>query len=495
LKKYPNSIVASRFYRRIAAPFILLLLITYYARAQETAGYDTGHIYSVNELKADFNYARTLLQKAHPSYHRYLSKDSADYYFSQAAAQITHPMAALEFWRLLQYPVVKLRSGHTQVGLPKNYIDWLNTHTEQFIPLSMSISNGHVFIKNHARADTMLHNGDELLSVNGQPVQQLISQLRNYAAGDGFNAGLKDYIIEGPYNRLYNWVYPQVTNYRLSYSTAGVVKNITLPPMPLYKERTRGTGPLTGTLTGLLGYNIYYPADMPSTAVLQINHFMYPNYEQIHRDLFKKLKKDKITNLVIDIRNNGGGLDRICTDLLQYLIAKPFMYIYKTERMVDDVRFMNDLAKYNQSQNTADMDKLIANIPDNDRTITNGRTIYTDRSVYKGKVYLLVNQGTFSAAVLFAVTLKLFGKCVVTGSETGGGLLGCDGGAIPSITLPNTKLQLHLPLFFGNSMVKANDSGLGLFPDVPVAETTTRDYSSDDPVLLKVKQMILTGEQ
>ncbi|MBL7921980.1 MAG: hypothetical protein JNJ40_16820 [Bacteroidia bacterium] len=68
-------------------------------------------------------------------------------------------------------------------------------------------------------------------------------------------------------------------------------------------------------------------------AVLTVNTFFIGdfdykniNYKKYIDRFFKQVRKDKITKLIIDVRNNGGGSPEISNYLFSYLYNKPYYY-------------------------------------------------------------------------------------------------------------------------------------------------------------------------
>jgi hypothetical protein len=73
---------------------------------------------------------------------------------------------------------------------------------------------------------------------------------------------------------------------------------------------------------------VNYPSDIAATAVLKIRNFSYFNYySSFHENFFELIEKDKIKNLVIDLRGNNGGIDKVSLDLMSYLVNHTFTQI------------------------------------------------------------------------------------------------------------------------------------------------------------------------
>ena len=87
-----------------------------------------------------------------------------------------------------------------------------------------------------------------------------------------------------------------------------------------------------------------------------------------------------------------------------------------------------------------------------------------EKHLYKGKLTILMDGGTFSAASLVASQLRKKRNAILVGDESGGGAQGCYAMVMPTLTLPNTKMRVFLPLYYINHESDAL-AGRGIIPD------------------------------
>ncbi|NNU34735.1 hypothetical protein HK413_12935 [Mucilaginibacter sp. S1162] len=116
---------------------------------------------------------------------------------------------------------------------------------------------------------------------------------------------------------------------------------------------------------------------------------------------------------------------------------------------------------------------------------------------FEGSVYLLVDGGTYSAAALVAAAVKSQSDCVIIGEETGGGAMGCDGGAFATITLPVTRLELHIPLLWIYAVDKDHNYGYGVTPDIVITTEDKEKYFSQglNPTIEALKTTIIAADK
>ncbi|MES2276804.1 MAG: S41 family peptidase [Bacteroidota bacterium] len=474
-----------------------------FCKAQGNA-YNPDDKYTVEQLKTDFTYFRAVLEKAHPSLYRYLPKDSADVYFNKVLAQITQPMTELAFWELLQPTLSRLGSGHTSLSLSTAAFNYHNSYAHHYLPFYIFIRNNRIFIRTYTTLSNVSFDiGDEVLAIDNKSSAQILQKLRSLIAGDGYTNCFKDSQLEGEYfTRIFSLVYGEQQQYTITFNAAGVIKDKTLNSASVRywaapKTAERGFSVSNGfnafTNTGPVKPDSFYhkltfPVNLPSTAVLKIIGFKYQDYESFHRKVFKQLKKNQTQNLVIDLRDNNGGTDEICRDLLSYLSGNKTQLVSFCEGFVNFDRFVSLVSQYSPI-NLSEIEHSFYQIKTSVSAMQS-----PDANHFKGKLFILTNGGTYSAAALLAVAIKNQVDCTVIGQETGGGLAGTDGMRIPIVELPETRLRLSLPLLWGYSMYKEKNEGHGLMPDIELIPNAQQILDLEargiDPLLLKVRALI-----
>ncbi|WP_293741259.1 S41 family peptidase [uncultured Pedobacter sp.] len=103
---------------------------------------------------------------------------------------------------------------------------------------------------------------------------------------------------------------------------------------------------------------------------------------------------------------------------------------------------------------------------------------------FKGKIYVLIDGGTFSAGSLLAANLKALKNVTFVGEETGGSKNVWTALTLKSLSLPTSQLLIRygtLPAFFGDI---TRIDGRGLMPDVEITyqiedELAARDLELD----------------
>lgn len=462
--------------------FLVLLFIYRSSTAQDTLKNGLYKYYSVNQLTSDFVFFRAVLEKAHPSLYRYQSKDSIDHYFEQAFTKLDHPLNDVEYWRILQGIVAKMGSGHTGVSLSKATTDLFNASPHQLLPFSIYTESNRLYLyKSHPSDTSYLKSGSEILVINNELGSSVLKQMQELMAGDGYSTAFKDYKIERDFLYLYNLLHGDQSQFLITYRYKGVIKT------KLFKAITL-TYHTAGTTNSLP--QVSYPADMPATAILRVPNFTYTKqYYLLHEKLFSDIAAHNIKNLVIDVRGNTGGQLNVVSDLMKYFMKRDFRLNVSTEVVVSPGGFKKLAKKTEKGEVTLkDIQKFGHTL---DRRFTSDNVQWLRVGGFSGNVFVLTNNGTFSAAAIFASAVKNQSDFKVIGEETGGGTAGCDGGLFADITLPETKMRIHLPLMWIHSFA-TGDPGHGLVPDIEISTAEKEKYFTEglNPTIEVLKQTI-----
>ena len=229
-----------------------------------------------------------------------------------------------------------------------------------------------------------------------------------------------------------------------------------------------------------------------SLALMTVNSFSKSRLHHFFYRSFRRLKKEKVNNLVIDIRTNGGGDIDNYVLLTKYLRNSPF-------KVADSV--------YSKSKNFSPFTRSItsgffSNIgllflthKKQDGKYHFGfweRHTFTPKrkNHFNGNIFVLTNGLTFSASSLFCNAVKGQQNVTLVGEETGGGWYGNSGIIIPDIILPETKLHVRLPFFRIVQYNHIAEKGTGVIPDIYVRPNVKDILNRVDTKMEKVKELI-----
>jgi C-terminal processing protease CtpA/Prc len=308
--------------------------------------------------------------------------------------------------------------------------------------LAYKIINGKLYVLKNRSGDNTILPGAEILSIDNKPASELIKNFSDEWPSDGYNQTYKIARLNlNDFPSRYYFTYGLKEQLTFTVKQHDSIKTCKLSVINRPKPKSDANGVITSS---------YYILSSQRTAYIKVSGFVDASDPFV--DLFKTIKEQGVKYLVIDLRNNMGGDLVQMGKLFGHLINKP-TYFYKTK--------MGDL---NNAQKTTA--KLL--------DYGNKTPILPDSNHFDGKVYVMINGVSFSAAALLAANLQV-NRAVLVGEETGGGRNGCVAGVYHVSFLPNSNLFFRFGLcqFIVTPQVK--QQGRGVMPDVPIVYTIN-DY-------------------
>lgn len=382
---------------------LLLLLLASTAVAQD-------QLYTTAELKADLRFVRKQLETTHPALYRYTSKPIFTAFWDSLYQQINHPMKAQEFLSLITLLHEKIADGHTMF-LPSKAAMAYYSSQGRFFPLQVICRDGKLFIKDNGSLNKTLQAGQEILSINDMPTDSLMTQLIKRQVRDGYNRTYPLWILQRYFSAYYNFAFGQCASFRVQIKGDTSVQTVTA----LTKDSIRLLLPPDTSTTSLL-----YPAgnDHPGITLSlmpdgnpvmkmktldkdELKSTYHQSYKTAIDSIFARIREAGYQHLVLDLRDNQGGDFAPGCYLLSYLVAKPVTYLYGGKE---------------------------------------ARVITPLRNHYTGRLFVLINGGTFSNAAIVSTYLEKYTKAVFIGTESGGNKHIISGNP-KMISLPNTHLQ------------------------------------------------------
>ena len=237
-----------------------------------------------------------------------------------------------------------------------------------------------------------------------------------------------------------------------------------------------------------------------STAYIGLSNFDL-NQVQVEEigDFIKFISN--IPNLIIDVRNNGGGHADVIDKLYSYIAGDTLTvdsylrtnrrggyesFKYSTNRMPgDDAIFADFMAEEGKEGFF--------------QRLENAKMIVADPDInYKGRVYVLTNEMSTSAATLFPAMLVRNQRGVVVGRETRSAFHFMNALKFVHVRLPNSMIIINIPLVhcvFDTAVNERMPYGRGVLPDYPVPVTIDElSFENGDVILNYTLDLIVDGK-
>ncbi len=481
--------------------FLFLLTFPLLFSCSVSKNYDPNKKYSKETLREDYTFLRNVLQEKHPSLYWYTSKDSMDYFFNEGYHSITDSMTELQFgWKIIAPLTATIHCGHTSFSMSNGWNKFVKNKRIPSFPLYLKIWRDTMVVLNNLNLkDSIIKRGTIITSINGVKSNNVISRMFDFMVKDGYADNVNYIRLSASFPYFHRNIFGLYKTYNVGYKdSTGIEKHTVLPFFippadSLGKQKKITSGIKEKKLSRKQKLeNIRSLQIDTSTATMTINTFSKAHLHHFFKSSFRHLAKNKIQNLIVDIRANGGG------DIDNYVLLTKFLR--KTSFKVADTAYAisKSFKPYTHHITSGffnNIGLLFVTHKESDGKYHFG---YWERHTFRpkrinhfdGNIYVLTNGLTFSASSLFCNAIKGQENVTLVGEETGGGWYGNSGIMIPDIILPKTKLHVRIPFFRLVQYQHIAVKGTGVIPDVYVRPNVKDVIDQVDTKRVIVREMI-----
>lgn len=478
---------------------------------------------SEKDLKSDVDFTYKKLQQLHPDLYEYITKKELDSKFDSLKTTIKKSMTSLSFYKKLSPVVASIRQGHTFVYAPTKLMGKKETKTitkkgtGPFSQFDFDFINDKLYVVKNKSYNKTIKSGAEIISVNGIKPIDLIQEYNTYYSSDGYNTTLKKlysgkrfssyFTIENGLKDSLNYVFKindSITNVTIlrhkKDTTGNSLKKNKGKEMVNHHPKTRANrkkNRINGFDKTENNYNrnLRFVEKDSSVAIMKINGFKLGNFRAFYKESFNKIKKYNSKTLILDLRDNGGGRLNEIVDLYAYLSDSEFVFLDKSEvvskKSLFEGAYFNGGTFAEKIIKTIYSPLLYSYLLFTVHKGENGKNYYAThtrlhkikKTAFKGKIYVLINAGSFSASSIISSNLKGSNRATFVGEETGGGYNGTVAGFMPKIKLPKSKLKIRIGLMLIAPHHKTTIYGHGIFPDKEIIPTLQNKIEESDTEL------------
>lgn len=492
---------AFRLHKHLTAAFAVFAILV-----SSLGGARSQDKFSAMQFAEDCALLKRTMEILHPGIYRYLTKEDLDRNYSKATDLSSDSISIRESFLRLSEFVAGIKCGHTMLN-PYNQSDFVKSSVisgKDKLPFAFDFVDREMIITSDV-SGSGISRGSVIRKINGVPAEQILEALLVFADGDGNNdvqrifncrvTGIGEHEFSDIYLPLV--VPPAEGKYEIEYSDpvsrAGF---LTRTVEAISREerfiRLQAKGAKRQTLEDLWNFRF----ENEKTGILSIGTFVTYNskfdWKNFLAEAFKELSKKKTPNLIIDIRGNGGGSTEVAWEIISYLIDKP-LTLDAEDRLVRYLIVPDDLRPYLSTWDDSFYDRTGSAEKFNEefyklKSTDVSNAIEPKEQMYKGKVYVMTDGSNSSATFILAKLLRDNGRATLAGSTTGGNLKGINGGNIMFLTLPNTGIEVDIPLI--GYFPKGNQPDSGITPDIDLIEAPEELRSDDDVRLKKLLEII-----
>jgi len=464
------------------------------------------------KLKSDVDFAYRKLQQLHPNLYWYISKKNLDKKFDSLKTTITTPLKPAEFYRKLAPVISDIREGHLRLVPPekrmtKKELKKLENQKGLLGRMNYVIDNDRIFVKDNADKFEDIKIGTEILKIKDIPVKNYVDDYKKFVNSDGENTTFQKYSMARRWPIFFTIEHGILDSVKIETRYQNEIKEFYIHREIISKEEKKEEKKKIATIKKnntqknrdynpvIRAYNrdLQFLAKDSSIAWMKIKTFSGTKSAKFYKESFRKIKNNKSSYLILDIRDNLGGSLSEINNLYSYLALENFTFINDIE-----VTGKTSMLHANYFNEFSDVMKPAAAIvyplyiigtyfsskKNGDKIYLRNNNIFSIRkpkkTSFQGKIYVLINGSSFSASSIIASKLKGDKRATLVGEETGGANDGTVAGRYSTEKLPNSRIDLPIGLMLIQPNIHFTDTKKGVIPDVEIIPTLSQILSKKD---------------
>lgn len=455
-------------------------------------------------LETDLEILKFQLEQVHAGLYEYSEKTVIDSAFLEIKNNLKDDMTDLDFYRVLAPLQRKIKNGHTMV-IPSEQWSNYKVRTLPLFPFEVYWHQEKLYILKNLSSDNAILDGTEILSINGLPIKAVVDKLVANITRDGNNRTYPLHLMSVGFEHWYADIIDTPTRYQLELRPIGSqqsyrqdIKALKESEMNAYHLKRYGQERVAWFLrpnATQLSLSIN-----GNSAILHVPTFdrdersaKGEKYARFYKRAFAQIKAAGVENLILDLRDNGGGDPMPQLALLSHLLEEP-VRLYKRSYAImqkipnpelyphDKIRQLNRVAKLVLRKEGA-VYEINHNIFSRMQGTPPKKAMKIKKNRFAGKLYVLVNGASFSATGEVAGILKDRQRGIFIGEETGGSDWQNTSGRMPMLYLPNSGVRIRMPIIAFALNVENSDDAQGVIPEYTFSNSIEDEIQQRDAVM------------
>lgn len=456
--------------------------------------------FTPTQAARDLRILKRALLALHPGLYKYRTPAGIDSALAEAEARLAGGGTRAEIFLAVTRVAAAVRCGHTWTN-PLNQAPAVRAELFERadkLPLRLALVEDRFLVT--ASAAPGVAAGDELVAVDGvrapDIVRELLPLVRADGASDGKCRAQLSHLFELSAMDLY---------WPLLHPPAEGFYRLTILPRGARDEMERRVAAVSPAARDslLLAGGFRPPTERwtldvsGNVATLTIPTFVVRDdsldWRGWLRGALARLRAERVTTLIVDIRANEGGDGEAADSLLTALLKRPYItpavrpesayerVPYVLARFLDTWDF-DFFDRTGQVEKTADRNVLLKT------RVSDGDTLRPSAYAFRGRVFLLVGPENSSAGYVMARNAQESGAATLVGQPTGGNRRGLNGGELCWVTLPNSGVAVDIPLISWRPAEPAPDAPV--IPDIAVPHRFADIQRGLDPDREAVRRLL-----
>lgn len=467
-------------------------------------------VFTSAQFVEDLHVFRSIREKANSGLYVYRNKQQIDSLYKKAEEEAANSKNIFDFYKVIAKVTGFEGSCHNYTDLP-NHASYYLTQEPEYLPITLKNIDGRLLQDSR---DSRIPLAAEIISINGIPAKEMISRFSQYYFSDGFSMPYREAtgFDRGMLDKFYI-EFGTHQQYIIRYQWNGQTHEVTLPGISLeaFKKLQESRHSLILDKK-LMAEKYSFTKEDDDTYRLSVRGFdfatgkedpAYKKFSVFLDQMMDTLEREKIGNLIIDLRGNTGGTGALYEKVFTYLTPIPFRdshYAYTwfnevplEEKLVITPLFLSNGVKDKQGIN-AYLKQLYPKQIQGKYYWADDKnpSILPNERTFKGQLYLLTDQRVASAASHLASLIKSYTNAIVIGKETVGGYYEHNGHLPLVYELPNTGIQTGFSIVHviqDAQNLPDQKKGQGVIPHHEIQLTNQEFLDQSDVYLKKVLEL------
>ncbi|MFK7932125.1 MAG: S41 family peptidase, partial [Saprospiraceae bacterium] len=450
--------------------------------------------------------------KIHPGLYTYATPTEYETFFKELLSGINRPLTQVEFYRRTLPLHNLIRNGHTLIIPPEKWSQAVEEELPHF-PFDIYPDDGKLYVLRNLSEEKSIKAGAEIVSINGESGNVIFQELVDHWTKDGYNQTYPIKIVSQDFSEFYANLLGTPKNFELQIRENDKLKNLIINGLSIGQMRTYSQERYQHEKRPWYNDNTdqsYHFTIEGTTATLILPTFAFStledykiDYRKYFREAFAKIKEQGVTDLIIDVRENGGGMGDVATELFSYLHDEPFQLleeVYSKTNKPPSKKFFSGSMFSLRLQMLFALKKVAKDryVPKPFAAKKNGLSLDLKQPAdihYEGRLYVLTSGWTFSASAMFTSLVKNYQRGIFIGEEAGGNPYVQVGDFNQMLKLPTSGMRMSIPLFYEKMKVNYENTGHGVMPDYPVRASIEDLLVGRDAVMEFVLDLIEKGRE
>lgn len=479
----------------VGAPGLAAASVAYVTRTIDAPG-----------AQSDVALLQRALEAVHPGLTRRQSADAFDASFARLRAAVQGGVSQWDFYRELSAVLARIRCSHTKAEAPAAFERWRRENASH-LPFRFRWLQGRMIVVSSAQPS--LVRGCEVLTINGHAVSHWMQTLGRFVSVDGHTPWSRDAtladdgdLMGSGFDHFWPFVVGLPERFELEWTSPDGQRHGSMSMAPVTFERwlslPNDHRPWRANFADATQWRML----SAHTAYLRVGTFV--NYRKpvdaqaLFSRAMRELQSQGARQLIVDLRDNGGGSDDASLALLDHLALQP--YTYQRAMRLKAIRY-GDLEAHIETWGDR---QALFHAPADQFTRT-PEGWYERRpqdhpaqlmprepaaAAFRGSVVVLTGPLNASGATMAIAKLRDMGRARLVGGPCGGSADGPTAGRIFTLALPASGIRVRIPVVFNEMAVSRFDPRGGISPDVRVDETVADFRAGHDAALVQAQRIL-----